>query len=236
MNFDNFFRQFFGLSFPAKRPPEEERDEDSRNLDSNQMFGGPQWNNELDQLDKMMIKLLKESFENLSMFTDVPLHQEHTEMPVYPQASLRDQMLKPGFTYQPNEGEWKSKRNRKDEVDLDETTKHDKNLAALLPKAREDGMYYSTRSSTNYFHSWNGATESKSTINDRDGCHRDLTTKELNGKTYVMERKQCPGAPPQTTETLINLTREELPEFLKNWGSNQGVGNQDVFDFWGSFK
>lgn len=51
-----------------------------------------------------------------------------------------------------------------------------------------------------------------------------------------MERKQCPGAPPQTTETLINLTREELPEFLKNWGSNQGVGNQDVFDFWGSFK
>ncbi|XP_057370877.1 uncharacterized protein LOC130691871 [Daphnia carinata] len=236
MNFDSFFRQFFGLSHPAKRPSEEGLDEDSRNLGSSAMFHGAQWNSELDQLDKIMIKLLKESFESLSMFTDVPLHQEHLDMPVYPQASLRDQMLKPGFTDQPNKEDWKPERNIKAGVNVDETTKDEKNLAVLLPKAREDGMYYSTRSSTNYFHSSNGATESKSTINDRDGCYRDLTTKEFNGKKYVMERKQCPGAPPQTTETLINLSREELPEFLKNWRTDQGVGNQDMFDFWGSFK
>lgn len=87
----------------------------------------------------------------------------------------------------------------------------------------------SHRSSMKYFHSSNGATESRSTANDREGCLRELITREFNGKKYVMEKRQCPGAPPQTTETLVNLTREELPEFFKNWKIDDSPGNKDTF-------
>ena len=93
------------------------------------------------------------------------------------------------------------------------------------------------RSSMNYFHSSNGATETKSTANDREGCHRELITREFDGKKYVLEKRQCPGAPEQTTEKLVNLSKEELPEFLKNWKTDGTNGNQDMFfNFFGSFR
>ncbi len=89
----------------------------------------------------------------------------------------------------------------------------------------------------NYYHSSNGATETKSTANDREGCHKELITKEFDGKKYVLEKRRCPGASEQITETLVNLTREELPEFLKNWKTDKSTGNQDMFfNFFGSLR
>ena len=87
------------------------------------------------------------------------------------------------------------------------------------------------RSSIKYFHNSNGATESRSTANDREGCLKELITREFNGKKYVMETRRCPGAPPQTIETFVNLTREELPEFFKNWKIDNPTGNQDFKPF-----
>lgn len=57
----------------------------------------------------------------------------------------------------------------------------------------------------------------KSTGQDREGCQREMTTHEFNGKKYHVEKRWCPGAAEQTTERLVNLTKEELPDFLKNW-------------------
>lgn len=89
----------------------------------------------------------------------------------------------------------------------------------------------------NYYHSSNGATETRKTSNDREGCHRELITKEFKGKKYVIEKRQCPGAAEQTTETLVNLNKEELSEFLKNWKTGNTTGiNQDGFNFFGSLR
>lgn len=124
---------------------EEEHNEGSYNSASNQMFSGPQWNSEFEQLDQMMIKLLQESFANFSLFSEIPVHQERTTNPTYPGVSLRDQMLKPEFTDQLSEGGGKFDRNIKTNLHLDETGKNDGNLGVLLPKARDDGMHYSAR-------------------------------------------------------------------------------------------
>lgn len=70
-------------------------------------------------------------------------------------------------------------------------------------------------------------------MQDREGCHREMTTKEFDGKKYVIEKKLCPGAPEQLTETLVNLSREELPEFLKKWKPNVWM---DLFFGWTSWK
>ena len=55
--------------------------------------------------------------------------------------------------------------------------------------------------------------------NDREGCRREKTTQEWNGKKYILTRRKCPGMSEQKTETLVNMTQEELPEFLKHWQS-----------------
>jgi len=64
----------------------------------------------------------------------------------------------------------------------------------------------------------------KSTGQDREGCQREMTAHEFNGKKYVIEKRFCPGAAEQLTETLVNLTKEELPDFLKRW---QTPGKKD---------
>lgn len=78
----------------------------------------------------------------------------------------------------------------------------------------------------NYYYNSNGAVETTSTLKDREGCHRQLVTREFNGKKYILEKRQCPGVPEETTETLVNLTREELPEFLSRWKFSNS-GNKD---------
>ncbi len=95
----------------------------------------------------------------------------------------------------------------------------------------------------------NGAILSQSVGSDNEGCRREKTTHELNGKKYVLEKRSCPGAPEQTTETLVNLNREELAMFLQHWQQSNKpeqpmpiadiptVKNPDMFDkFFGPFK
>lgn len=88
----------------------------------------------------------------------------------------------------------------------------------------------------NYYYSSNGATETKSTSNDREGCLRELISKEFKGKKYVIEKRLCPGSAEQTTETLVNLNKEELPEFLKIWKDNKNNNQEDVINFFGSLR
>jgi len=95
----------------------------------------------------------------------------------------------------------------------------------------------------------NGAILSQSVGSDNEGCRREKTTHELNGKKYVLEKRFCPGAPEQTTETLVNLNREELPTFLQHWqptnkqeqptpiADTSTVKNPEIFDkFFGPLK
>jgi hypothetical protein len=91
----------------------------------------------------MMMKLLQESF---LIFRDPPIYQEEIMMPKDPATgSLRDQMLKPGFIDKLQKSGWESERSAKTDVDLDEIMKNDGSLNSLVPKARDNGMHYSSR-------------------------------------------------------------------------------------------
>ena len=107
------------------------------------MFGD-QWNAELDQLNQLMSTLLQESFP---MFRELPAFQEAHRNPEYnkPPGSLRDQMLKPGDTDIFGNNGWEPERSSKADTDLDDTLKSNGSLDVLLPKAKDDGMHYSTR-------------------------------------------------------------------------------------------
>ena len=98
-----------------------------------------------------------------------------------------------------------------------------------------------------------GASLTKSTGTDRNGCVREVTTHERDGKRYSVEKRRCPGDPEgheQTSETLVNLTHQELPEFLSQWQSRppaasapltekpaSGVKDEDLYTkFFGPLK
>lgn len=98
-----------------------------------------------------------------------------------------------------------------------------------------------------------GATVTKSSGTDREGCTREMTTHERDGKRYSVEKRRCPGDPEgheQTSETLVNLTHQELPEFLRQWHQqpleqpsapqqdpNSGIKDPELFNkFFGPSK
>lgn len=68
---------------------------------------------------------------------------------------------------------------------------------------------------------------SQSVGNDAEGCRCERTTHELDGKKYIVEKRSCPGVPEQTTETFVNLTRDELPNFLQYWQPKPALQQQD---------
>lgn len=87
----------------------------------------------------------------------------------------------------------------------------------LAQQFANKSIYFCIWSSTSYFKRINGATETKSISNDQEGCRREITTREYDGKKYVIETRKCPGVPEEFIERLFNIKREELPEFLKRW-------------------
>jgi len=115
-------------------------------------------------------------------------------------------------------GEPHDKPSLRDEMLKPETNKLENN-SFKLPTVRDDGMHYSTRSSSFTLQSDNSISTMTEVENDREGCRREKTTQEWNGKKYILTRRKCPGMSEQKTETLVNMTREELPEFLKHWQS-----------------
>lgn len=203
---------------------------------------------DFDQLDSMFNSVFKEFLSNAQVFDEFARFQtQNTSSENYKQpCSLRDKMLKPDYRDTIGRDAWESedgikaetvKENGSSEFFLpvlkDDGMHYSTRYQAII------AVYYmfiyisnqlliltlsfgtkSDRSSVNYYHSSNGATETKTTSNDREGCYRELITKEYDGKKFVKERRLCPGAPEQITETLVNLNREELPEFLKKWNSD----------------
>ena len=128
--------------------------------------------------------------------------------------SLRDQMLKPGYS---NHDEVHDRK--KEDKDLD---------AALIPKENFEKLFNGRRSMyPNGLHSShssrtsvtirNGAVTEQKEESDMEGCQRKITTHQFEGKKYVVEKWHCPGGEESIIEHFENLTHEEMPDFLKKF-------------------
>jgi len=149
-------------------------------------------------LHQMMQQFQERGDNNFHNYEDILHTFENREAEANVKPSVRDQMLKP--------------------QKVEPIQHNSSDFQQRFPSWGDDRMYYSTRSSVTS-QSFNGISTVTEIENDREGCMREKVTHELNGKKYILTKKKCPGMSEQSTETLINMTKEELPEFLKHWNN-----------------